>query len=511
MQPRNHEATKKRRPVHAAAAVFIALSFNITLGATDADRRLIEAVKSGQRDAVRALIKARIDVNQSEADGTTPLHWAVQADDVEMVRVLLKAGARAGAANRYGSLPLSLAATNGNAAILELLLKAGADPGSPSPEGETALMSAARTGKPDAIRVLLDHGADVNASERWFGETALMWAAGHNHAAAVKLLVDRGAAIDARSRALEFPKTIFNGGTMVSTPLPRGSMTPLMFAAREDALDAAQALIEAGAKLDLTDPDGTSALLMAIVNVHFDMAALLLNKGADPNVADASGMAALYGTVDLRTTGRMINRPSRKPTGGTDSLALIKLLLEHGAKPNARLKTPILQRYHNPGDAQLADGATPLMRAAKSLDLPAMTLLLEGNADPNLMTKTYANAVMFAAGAAARNREADAIEAIGLCLKAGADINAFNGAGQTALHMAAERGADGLVKYLAAQGAELDLADKDGRAPLDVALGKPASTFQGRRGAAPAVVHQSTADLLRLLMTGRSDKPTQTP
>jgi ankyrin repeat protein len=232
------------------------------------------------------------------------------------------------------------------------------------------------------------------------------------------------------------------------------------------------------------------------------VAARLLEKRADPNVADAAGMAALYAAVDLRTTGRMINRPSRKPTGDIDSLALVKLVLEHGGKPDARLKTPILQRFHNAGDPQLTDGATPLMRAAKSLDLAAMRVLLEHGADPSLMTKTYATAIMFVAGSAARNREADAIEAIGLCLKAGADVNAFNGTGQTALHLAAERGADGLVKFLAAQGAELDLVDKDGRAPLDVALGKPASTFQGRRGAAPAVLHQSTADLLRQLMAG---------
>src|SRR5262249_18381459 len=154
------------------------------------------------------------------------------------------------------------------------------------------------------------------------GETALMWAAGHNQAAAVKLLLERSAAIDKRSTALQFPKTIFNGSTMVSTPLPRGSMTPLMFAAREGALDAARALSEAGAKLDLQDPEGSSALLMAITNGHLDVAALLLNKGADPNVGDASGMAALYAAVDMRTTGRMINRPSRKPTGDVDSLAL---------------------------------------------------------------------------------------------------------------------------------------------------------------------------------------------
>jgi ankyrin repeat protein len=485
---------------NALTSCVVAVWMAASLAAVDADTRLIDAVKSGHRDAVRALLKAHIDVNQPEADGTTALHWAVRANDLETVRLLLHAGARVATANRYGVVPLSLAATNGSADMLEVLLKAGADPNAAQAEGETALMTAARTGTSDALQVLLAHGADVNAHEHWFGETALMWAAGHNHAAAVHVLIDHGAAIDARSNALEFPKTIFNGGAMVSTPLPRGAMTALMFAARDGGLEAVRVLCDAGAQLDLTDPDGTSALSMAIINGHYDVAALMVEKGADPNVADASGMGALYAVVDMRTTGRMINRPSRKPTDEFDSLALAKLLLEHRANPNAQLRTPLLQRYHNPGDPQLDAGATPLMRAAKSLDLPAVRLLLDKGANPNAMTKAYLTAVMFAAGAATgRNREADALQAIALCVKSGADVNAFNSNGQTALHFAAERGADALVKSLVEQGAELDLVDKDGRTPLDVAMGVPASTFQGRRGAPAATVHQSTATLLRQL------------
>jgi ankyrin repeat protein len=239
---------------------------------------------------------------------------------------------------------------------------------------------------------------------------------------------------------------------------------------------------------------------MAIVNVHFDVAALLIDKGADPNIADSSGMAALYGAVDMHTNGPYINRPSRKPTGDVDAVELVKRLLERGADPNARLRTPTLQRFHNGGDPLLTDGATPLMRAARSADLVAMRLLMEKGANPNLATKNFTTPLMFAAGlGGGRRSEDDLVEAASLCLKWGADVNAFNSTGQTALHIAVER-SDRLVKFLVERGAELDLKDKDGRTPLDVALGVQASTFQGRRGATPAALRESTAALLRQLM-----------
>jgi uncharacterized protein len=400
-------------------------------------------------------------------------------------------------------MPLSLAATNGSAMMIETLIAAGADPNSALPEGETVLMTAARTGSVAAIKALLDHGADVNAKERWQGEAALMWAASENHAAAVALLVARGAIVDARSSALQFPKFAFNGSTMVSTPMPRGAMTALLMAARQGAVDGVRALIEAGADLNLTEPDGSSALVLAIVNNHPDVAMLLLEKGANPNVADSAGMAALYAALEMRSGGRLINRPSRKPTGLVDSLDLVKQILDRGGNPNARLRTPTLQRYHNGGDAQLTDGATPLMRAAKSIDLAAMRLLLDRGAEPNLMTKNLTTPVMFAAGAAGARNEADAMAAIALCLKYGADVNAFNSTGQTALHIAVER-SDAVVRLLVERGAEMDLKDRDGRTPLDIAMGVSASTFQGRRGAAPTVAREPTAALLRQLMAEAS-------
>jgi uncharacterized protein len=501
-------------PVRASAALAGCLTALCVyaLDAANVDLRLAEAVKSGSRETVERLLKSRVDVNATEVDGTTALHWAVRGDDFETARALLKAGAKVNAANRYGVTPLSLAAVNGHAPMLELLLKAGAAANAALPEGETILMTAARTGDPESVKLLLNYGAEVNARDQWQGQTALMWAAAENHAEVVKLLLDHGAEIDTLSKKLEFPKFSFNGSTMVSTPMPRGAMTALMFAAREGALEGVRALADARANLNLTDPDGTTALVMAIVNVHYEVAKLLLENGADPNIADASGMAALYAAVDMHTTGPLINRPSRKPTGNIDGVDLVKMVLDRGANPNARLRTPTLQRYHNGGDPLLTDGATPLMRAARSTDVGVMRLLLEKGANPNLATKNFTTPLMFAAGlGGGRNRnEDDAVEALTLLLKGGADINAFNANGQTALHVAVER-SDRLVKFLAERGAELDLKDKDGRTPLDVALGVSASAFQGRRGAAPAVLRESTAVLLRQLMGDPATKDAPRP
>ena len=466
------------------------------------DLRLVTAVKDGDRQTILQLLRSGVSADAGEPDGTTPLHWAIRAGDLDTAKLLLGAGARATAANRYGVTPLALAATNGDAGAVRMLLDAGADANTTTADGETVLMTAARTGRVEAARALIVRGAKVNAAEGWMGETALMWAAAEGHADMVKLLAEAGADLDARATALEFPKITFNGSTMVSTPLPRGGMTALLLATREGSLAGTRALAEAGADLNLADRDGTTPLIMAIVNRHNDVAALLIEKGAELNAADSTGMTALYAAVDLRQLGPLINRPTPKPTGEIDNLALVSMLLDRGANVNPRLRLPILPRFHNAGDATLAEGATPLMRAARGRDIPVMRLLFDKGADPNLATRNYTTALMFAAGLGGGRRggaPTQAVEAVKLCLDQGADVRAFNNAGTTALHAATEAGADSIVKLLAEHGADLDVQDKSGRTPLDIAMGVSPTGFVGRRGAAPGQVRESTAALLRQL------------
>jgi ankyrin repeat protein len=474
------------------------------LAAAGPDGSLIDAVKSGSRETVRALLKRHVDVNAREADGTTALHWGVRGDDLETVGLLIHAGANVNAPNRYGVTPLSLAAINGSGAVTAALLEAGADPNTVTPAGETVLMTASRTGNPDTVKLLIDHGADVNVRENGFDETALMWAAAENHPAVIKLLVDHGAAVNVHARALEFPKVKIDAATMVVTALPRGGLTPLMYAARQGSLDAARVLGEMGADLNLTDPDGMSAVVMAIINAHYDVAALLVEKGADPNVADVSGMTALYAAVDMHTLDPLVNRPAPIPSGRMDAVDLVKVLLAHRANPDAPLVAPLLARQHNSGDPALGAGATPLMRAARNGDVALMSLLLEDGADPNRATRAGMTPLLFAAGGGRRKSLKDSIAAVALCLDHGGDINAANDNGQTALHIAVGQG-DDLVKYLAERGARLDAKDQLGRTPLDVALGVgggAAGRGRGGRGDAGGAARASTVALLRGLSSG---------
>ena len=214
-------------------------------------------------------------------------------------------------ANRYGVSPLSLAALNGNARLARLLLANGADASQRVSRGQTVLMTAARTGNADVVAALLDRGAIINAQESQLGETALMWAASENHAAVVKLLTARGADVNLRSNSLTFPKDRF-GLEGVLTILPRGNWTALMYAARDGAPEAAAALLDAGAEINATDPDGTTPLVRAIWNSHYDTAKVLLERGADPNLADTADMAALYAAVDMSSLGEVYGSPPRK-------------------------------------------------------------------------------------------------------------------------------------------------------------------------------------------------------
>jgi ankyrin repeat protein len=458
--------------------------------------------------AITAGLLNAADVNVPDADGTTPLAWAVYNDDFQTAQRLLRAGGDPNLANRYGVTPLSLAATNRNAPMAEALLKAGANPNAKLPSGTTILMTAARTGNPEIVRLLIEHGADMNAKGNEYGETALVWAVEENHAEAAHILIAHGADVNARSTELKREKDRF-GLEGVLTILPHGNWTPLMYAARQGSLDAARTLVDAGASLNLTDPDDTTALILAIINGHFAAAALLTEKGADPNIGDTAGMAALYAAVDMNTLGEVYGHPGRPSTDKLTALDLMKVLLGHGANPNAALKSPALQRAHTPGEPSLNEGSTPLMRAAKNGDSAAIRLLLEHGADPNAVQKNHATPLMFAAGLGRGTgaftkdyaSEAELLEAVKLLVAAGADVNAVSDAGETPLHYGAQA-SDDIVKFLAEKGAKLDAKDKQGRTPVEMALGVG---LHGHAGG-PPTVREGTANLIRQLIAINASK-----
>jgi ankyrin repeat protein len=498
---------------------------------------LVEAVKRGDHDAVRRLLRGggavKTVVNATEADGMSALHWAVQGGDIETTTLLLRAGADPKAANRYGVRPLTLAATNGDARMVAALLAAGADAKGTGPDGEPVVMTAARTGDPDTIRQLLTRGADVNAREPQFGETALMWAAAENHGEAVRLLLEAGAQANQRSRQIAAPVLEFPRSGGPNSPFPRGGWTPLMFAARDGSVDAARALLDGGADPnlvalpetdvplkddELTSADrgvGTSALVFAIINSHYDLAAMLVEKGANPNVEDLSGMAALYAAVDMNSLQWVQGRPAPILQDRLDAVDLVKVLLAKGANPNQRLKRGPLKRHHDAGSTLgFGTGATPLMRAARTNDVAVMKALLDGGADPFLTLPDRTNALLIAAGLGYGGLRGEgirivvptaegAVEALALLLDRGMDVDAFNAGGNTALHGAVTRG-DAVVKYLASRGASLDVKNKAGFTPLDLAGGA------GGRGGRPGAVRESTVALLKQLMAA-SATPSAAP
>ncbi|HLI86284.1 MAG TPA: ankyrin repeat domain-containing protein [Bryobacteraceae bacterium] len=429
----------------------------------------------------------------ADVDGTTPLIAAAHQDDLAQVKRLLAGGADAKAANRYGVTALWEAANLGNGEMIEALLRAGADPQATVGQGETPLMTAARTGTLAGVKALLAAGADVNAKESYRGETALMWAVAENHADVAKLLIAAGADVNARSTFYDFKfRKVASGGTQAV--YYRGGLTPLLFAARQGAIESAEALLEAGADVNLPEPEYQfTPLLLAIYNDHYDFASMLVEHGAKLD-------GALYLAVEMRNLDYFGNRPRKPVTDKLDELGFIKFLLEHGAEPDAPLRTKLPGRMAQ-GAISVPAGATPFYRAARSADLESMRLLLAHGADPNRPSEDHTTPLMAAAaGQGARfaggqeRPEPEFVEAIRLCVEKGADINAANDRGDTPMHAAAQRGADRIVEFLAEHGAKLDVKNKSGRTPLDLALGIGGVANTG--GSA----HPTTAALIRKLI-----------
>jgi ankyrin repeat protein len=470
---------------------------------------LLDAVRSGNRQAVQQALREKADVNQVAADGTTPLHWAVRGDDMAMVEMLLAAGAKVGAASRTGVTPLSLAAENGSVAMIEVLISAGADPKWASSEGETVLMTAARAGSAPAVKALLARGADANAKESWMGQTALMWAAASNFPEVVSALVEGGADLNVKATTTpgtpRLPRVEGVAAQSAHSNFPKGGMTALLFAAREGALDAARILVDAGADINLADPDGISPLIMAIMNGHYDLAAALIDKGADVQAGDRAGRSPLFYATDMHTLEWLFSRPVPRPSGVLDSPDIVVKLLEKGANVNARLTgRPFALHHDSGGNRTIGEGATALMKAATTSDVALVRILLDRGADPTITTKDGTTTVMAAAGLnwaeiSSLGTEEASIQVISLFLEKGVDINAANARGETAAHAAAQRGADKVLQYLFDHGAKIDAKDKDGRTPMDEAIGQADSNEDSAR----RPVRVSTQALIKRLLSGQ--------
>ena len=512
---------------------------------TAAEPSLLDAAERGDRAAALRLLGKGADPNAPGPDGTTPIMYAAANNDVELVRALIRAKADVTRTNQFGTTAITEAAIIGSAPLIDALLKAGADPNTKNPEGETPLMAVARSGNVDAARLLVEAGAEVNAKENFGGQTALMWAGAQSQPEMVKFLASKGADLDARGVVRQWERKV------IKEPRPKdmnkGGFTALLYAAREGCVECARHLLAAGADPDLEDPERITPLNMALLNMHFDFAAFMVQAGADLDKWDLFGRSPVYMAADVHTlpvkgNGAMAVIPS---DDAVTALDVARMMLEKGADPNIRLKRRPPYRdvpQDRGGDAILAQGATPLLRAARAGDAPFVELLLKHGALVDLPSKEGVTPLMAAAGAEfgdrvtrGRNRTDEGVLAtMKLLLDAGADINArmvterrqvvpdgtsqaaafaFNVRGrpsqvpsplavphQTALHGAAARGFTSVVKLLVERGADLQAKDANGRTALDLAKG----TGAAGRGAA-----ESFPETVKLIESLLASQPTR--
>lgn len=453
--------------------VLLVLLAVASLAASSSDPPLIDAARNGDGATVLALLDDGVDVNAPQGDGATALHWAVHLSDRETTDALIEAGANVNAVNDIGVTPLWLACLNGDAPSADRLLAAGASVNVVLPSGETALMTAARTGNVDVVRLLLARGADANAKEGSQGQTALMWAVAQGHSDVVKTLIESGADVhaltDTRHRRVNTESGGF--GRELLDEVDLGGFTPLLFAARTGDLDTARFLLDAGARANESAPEGSTVLMVAAHSGHGAVAALLLERGADPNVTGA-GYTALHAAV-MR-----------------GNLELVRAILSSGANPNARVTkgTPVRRASVDYGISGYFIGATPLWLAARHAEPEIMRLIASSGADAP--TESEDGTTLLQAALQGRRRtevgmvedEAEAeermLDGVTQALDLGSDVNRAGAGGNTPLHTAALLQLDSAVQLLVERGASLNVENDGNQTPLALVRSPDGSTAE---------------------------------
>lgn len=473
------------------------------------DAALLDAAQQSSSADVRASLAAGADANARAADGSTAMIFAAHFGDTESLRALLGANGDPNLTNRYGIGPMHEAALRADAEQLRLLLDAGAEVDRALPQGETPLMLASRTSGIDAVRLLIERGASVNVVEQWQGQTPLMYAAAHDRGEVAAALIAAGADVNATTPVNDLPER--KPAVRYFVEIPLAGFTPTMFAARSGAVGALRVLAAAKADLDAKTPEGFSALVIALDNLHFDAAKVLVEAGAS-----AAG-GGLFAAVEARNRINYVGEV-QVPTGAEYSLTVLELMLANGADLMDRLPEQLLDRDVRflPPPPKITD--LPLIRAARSSDVEAMRVLVEAGADPSLRDDKRGGinpllAVVMGPELPAlieaerRPTEEEAIPAIDFLLDQGVDASIANNTGATALHTAAQRNYPGIIRHMAERGANLNVADREGFTPLDYAMGRLPGRA-GRSASPSAELNEAAAALRELGARGKEDERT---
>ena len=533
--------------------------------AGSADAPVADAAMRGDVEAVHQLVAEGADVNTPQGDGTTALHWAAENGDTAILEILLYGGANTEAVTRNGEFTaLHLASARGMSSTVGMLLEVGADVNRGSATGVTALHFAGSSGSAEAVQVLLRHGADVDSREAVWGQTPLIFAAAGGRLEAVTALADAGAELALATNVLDVPQMIAEdaefrerrnairaiewgldladegyagtGGRTdniqleeeeLKNPLElpdeeretlsfaqkmnkKGGMSALHHAAREGHEDVVLALLSRGADINQRSGDLSTALLVATINGHFDTAMKLLEQGADPSIASFAGATPLYAAINLQWAATSwYPQPTAHRQQEASHLELMRVLLDAGADVNARLEMELWYSEFSGGNLNVSQwGATPFWRAAYGTDVPAMKLLIEYGADPNITTKKLPSRRFDPAGQAEEEDEEDGPEPIPtggpatypihaatgagyglgyagnahqhapdgwlptvkyLVEALGADVNLRDHNGYTSLHNAATRGDNELILYLVERGADVTVVSREGQTTADMA------------------------------------------
>ncbi len=453
--------------------ILIALPFFAIVGTSDNPTApLADAAEARDWALVGKLIEQGVDVKQPQDDGMTALHWAVYHNHPATTKLLIDAKSDVNSATEYKVTPLSIACTHRETETVEILLKAGANIEFEAPGGETPLMIAARTGNATALRQLLKQGASLTGKEER-DQTALMWAAAEGNVEAVDVLITAGADLNAVSSS---------------------GFTAMMFAARDGQIVVVRRLIAAGVDINVTIEskrtgersarNGTSALIFAVESGHFELAMELVAAGADPN-DQRNGFCPLHVLSWVRKPNSG-DDPSGDPpphgSGNLTDLEFVRAIVAAGADVNAKLENG------DGGRAELTPrGATPMLYAARTADVPLMKTLIELGADPGEPNVDGCTPLMAAAGVGVRSvneeagTEAEVVDAIEYLVSLGMDVNTVDNNQETAIHGAAYRSFPLVVNCLAKHGADSkfwDHKNKLGWTPVMIAQGKRPGSFK---------------------------------